>query len=63
MGLVLYLACDDEDKAALRAEDAEKRFVLKGTDEGPQRFQLMEQIIRKITHDMPLEKYNEKSQI
>lgn len=35
MGLIIYLACDDEAKSKLRAEETENRFSLEGKDEDP----------------------------
>jgi len=42
MGLLIYLACDDEAKAKLRAEETEHHLNLKGMEGDADRFKLIE---------------------
>lgn len=56
MGLIIYLACDDEAKAKLRAEAMEKRLQLKGDDTDPDRATLVQKIISTIAQETPSEK-------
>lgn len=56
MGLIIYLACDDEAKAKLRAEETEKRMNLKGDVSDPNRSKLLEKILETIAHETASER-------
>lgn len=60
MALIIYLACDDEAKEKLGAEESEGSLTLKGTDRNTQRYQFIPEIIKKISYETPTEKCNEK---
>lgn len=51
IGLIIYMTCNNEAKAKLRAEETEKRLNLRGDEDGPQRFRLIEQIINAIAYE------------
>lgn len=56
MGIIVYLACDDESKAKLRTIDTEKRLLLIGEDTDPVRTELICSIISTIAQETPSEK-------
>lgn len=56
MGLIIYLACDDEAKAKLRAEETENRLILKGSSDDPNRVALIEKLLTAIAYETPSER-------
>lgn len=60
MGLRIYIACDEEEKAEVHAEETENRTILKGSGDDPQRIELVKQIIMGTVHETPSETYREK---
>lgn len=51
IALIVYLGCDDEAKAKLRAEETEDHLQLKGNTGDPDRTQLIHKIIETIAHE------------
>lgn len=50
------MECDDEAKSKLMAEEREDRIMLRGNDDDPQIFRLIQEFIRAIAHETPSEK-------
>lgn len=55
IGLITYMACEDETNAKLRAQKTEKRIVLKVKEDDPQLINLICRIIVIIAHESPTE--------
>lgn len=56
MGLIVYLACDDEIKAKLLGEETEKRLNLKGDSDDLERVDIIKKIVTTISHEYSSER-------
>lgn len=56
MGLILYLACDDEAKPKIRAKEAQKLLYLKGDKSDRLRSDLILRLVETISYETPHEK-------
>lgn len=56
VGLMLYLAADDDAKETIKQAETEGQFVLKGSDEDPDRTELVEALLTLIATETPTEK-------
>lgn len=61
MGLIVYIAYEEEAKAKVHVEETENRLLLRGKDEEPQRLNLIRQHTEAIAHETEFEKCNDKS--
>lgn len=59
VGTLVYLACDEEAKTKLRAEETEKRLNLKGGSEDDDRDKMIDGIIVAIAHETSSERMRE----
>lgn len=63
MGLIAYLACDEEAKDKLRAEEAEKSIKLRGDETDPDRTALIDKSISTIAHETPSQKIQREANL